>query len=324
MAEASKGCGGGRDKVASRRSTRFAGAELAAGVASGVASRLVVAPLDVLKLRLQVQTRVASEARGKHVYSSMRHAVVQIVKTEGLVGLWRGNVAGNLMYMGYAPINFFVYHQIRVAASDNDADPSQPLPWMSSLAAGALSASVATLATYPLDLMRTLFATQGEPKVYHTLLESTRIRISTDGLLGLYRGLGITLVQTVPYVAIQLTLYEEVKARAFAHDNFRMPMWASAAVGASSGALAKFAVYPLDLVRRRMQVQGLERSAEYGGRLPSYTSSWQCLRATLHLSGVRGLYQGLLPAMLKVIPASIVTFVAYEESIKLFRRLDRA
>ena len=284
--------------------------ELCAGCASGIASRIAVAPLDVIKIRLQIQD---GHSVHRHTYRSLSSAVSSIVSHEGIFGLWHGNVPGNLLYMGFAPINFFVYHSVLTHL----ADSSLPAKIAASLAAS----SAATVATYPLDLLRTVFASQGVPKPYPTLSSAVSglVRDSHAGYAALFRGLSPSLAQTVPYVSLQLVLYEQVKEIAWEHG--AIPWWASALLGGSVGGLAKMVFYPLDVIRKRMQVQNIPRAPGYGGRPTSYSSSWHCARSILASAGPRGFYQGAVPTLIKVVPSSLITFLAYEQSLKLLNRL---
>lgn len=69
-----------------------------------------------------------------------------------------------------------------------------------------------------------------------------------------------------------------------------------------------FAVsFPLDLVRRRKQLEGI------AGRVPVYkTGLLGTFKLIVHNEGVRGLYRGILPEYCKVIPSVSIVFMTYE------------
>lgn len=77
--------------------------------------------------------------------------------------------------------------------------------------------------------------------------------------------------------------------------------------GAMSGLFSKMAVYPFDLVRKRLQMEGSYRAES--------NQSWlSCLKSIMKREGVRSLYKGLAPSLLKVAPANAVTFMVFEET----------
>lgn len=76
--------------------------------------------------------------------------------------------------------------------------------------------------------------------------------------------------------------------------------------GALAGAAAQTASYPLDVVRRRMQLSGMSST------LPLYRNTWHALQQIVRTEGVRRLYIGLSINYIKVAPAHSLSFVTYE------------
>ena len=68
---------------------------------------------------------------------------------------------------------------------------------------------------------------------------------------------------------------------------------------------AMLSTYPINLVRTRLQISGMPGA-------PSYTGPLDCFRQTLRTGGVAALYQGLLPNMLKVMPATSISYAVYD------------
>ena len=73
---------------------------------------------------------------------------------------------------------------------------------------GAGAGAAGTVASYPFDLLRTTLAAQGEPKVYASMTDAARGIVRASGVAGLYRGLGITVLEIMPYAALQFGLYD--------------------------------------------------------------------------------------------------------------------
>ena len=77
-----------------------------------------------------------------------------------------------------------------------------------SFLSGAVAGAAGTVASYPFDLLRTTLAAQGEPKVYASMTDAARGIVRASGVAGLYRGLGITVLEIMPYAALQFGLYD--------------------------------------------------------------------------------------------------------------------
>ena len=135
-----------------------------------------------------------------------------------------------------------------------------------------------------------------------------------DGLKPFFRGLPMGLVGMFPYAAIDLTTFEYLKklltkrnARKRGVKDPRDPAaalggFATATIGGFSGAFGASMVYPLNLLRTRLQTQGTAQHPR------TYTGIMDVTRQTIQGEGVRGLFKGLTPNLLKVVPAvSIVS-----------------
>eukprot|EP00002_Diphylleia_rotans_P005687 TRINITY_DN1485_c0_g1_i4.p1 TRINITY_DN1485_c0_g1~~TRINITY_DN1485_c0_g1_i4.p1 ORF type:complete len:133 (-),score=17.49 TRINITY_DN1485_c0_g1_i4:314-712(-) len=83
---------------------------------AGVVSRLVIAPLDLLKIRLQLQHENYS-GRMKHLerakYTGVLQATRTILAEEGFKALWKGSLAGIYLYGPYMAVQFVVYNQAK-------------------------------------------------------------------------------------------------------------------------------------------------------------------------------------------------------------------
>lgn len=105
-----------------------------------------------------------------------------------------------------------------------------------SFATGALAGIAGTVASYPFDLLRTTLAAQGEPKVYRGMVDAARGIVKRSGPRGLYRGLGVTIVEIIPYAALQFGLYDF-----FNREASRLRGRTESSVGvANGGALQQF------------------------------------------------------------------------------------
>ncbi len=127
--------------------------------------------------------------------------------------------------------------------------------------------------------------------------------------------------QVVPYMGLFFSAYEALRPPL---ATLSLP-WGSgdASAGVIASVLAKTAVYPLDLIRKRLQVQGPTRARYCGGRVPIYREGvWRTSRSIVRQEGWRGLYRGLGVGLVKSAPASAVTMWTYERALKLMKEYD--
>ncbi|KAL0297827.1 UNVERIFIED_CONTAM: Mitochondrial thiamine diphosphate carrier 2 [Sesamum calycinum] len=306
--------------------------DASAGAISGAISRTVTSPLDVIKIRFQVQLEPTTQwallrrdVYNPAKYTGMLQATKDIFREEGLPGFWRGNVPALLMVMPYTAIQFTVLHKLKTLASGSSKseDHINISPYLS-YASGALAGCAATVGSYPFDLLRTILASQGEPKVYPNMRSALVDILETRGIRGLYAGLTPTLVEIVPYAGLQFGTYDTFKRWTMAWNRYRSHYDTQAEdaissfqlflCGLAAGTCAKAVCHPLDVVKKRFQVEGLQRDPRYGARVEqhAYRNMHDALRRILHAEGWAGLYKGIVPSIVKAAPAGAVTFVAYE------------
>ena len=257
---------------------------------------------------------------------------------------------GLLLTVPYTAVQFVTLQAVKKAAAAKDkgrrerggeagpSSSSSSTPLLS-FGAGAVAGAAATVASYPFDLVRTTLAAQGEPRVYKGTLAAAKGVLARSGPRGLYAGLGTTLVEIVPYAALQFGLYDgltraadrrtgeraakrkgtSAKKKGSKDDETHVVTTADAATrflcGLAAGTAAKLATHPLDVAKKRYQVAGLARSSAYGARVPAAAAAkplLATLAAVAAKEGVAGLYKGALPSILKAAPQAAVTLAAYE------------
>lgn len=245
----------------------------------------------------------------------MRH----IVSEEGLCGLWKGNVPAELMYVAYSAVQFSAYRNITVALQNTVGENRLPAA-AESFIAGASAGAIATTATYPLDLLRTRFAAQGTVKVYNGLIGGIRDIYRYEGMPGFFRGLVAGVGQIVPYMGLFFAGYETLRLPLSQAD---LPFGSGdAAAGVMASVMAKTGVFPFDLIRKRLQVQGPMRGRYVHKNIPEYRGVFATMRAILATEGTRGLYRGLTVSLFKAAPASAVTMWTYERVLKALLEME--
>ncbi|XP_014673795.1 PREDICTED: mitochondrial thiamine pyrophosphate carrier-like [Priapulus caudatus] len=269
-----------------------------AGASSGIVTRLVTQPLDVLKIRFQLQIEpVSQRSKCNSKYKSVWQAFKLIKLEEGVPALWKGHVPGQGCSIIYGVFLFVVFETIT-------RDVWAYLPhsvttdWREEVhfICGGLSGALASVAAQPMDVMRTRLIAQGEPKV------------------------------SVEIACCHLVCGAVTKSSA---------MVERIVCGSASGMSAKLAVQPLDFVKKRLQVCGFEeartRFGQVGGAIRSssvavtgvevrtYHGTIHCICSVFKHEGVAGFYKGTVPSLIKASSVTCLSFLVYEQFCDMLR-----
>ncbi|KAK6141082.1 hypothetical protein DH2020_025177 [Rehmannia glutinosa] len=286
---------------------------VAGGVAGGV-SRTAVAPLERLKILLQVQNPHNIK------YNGTVQGLKYIWRTEGFRGLFKGNGTNCARIVPNSAVKFFSYEQ---ASKYEDAQLTPVLR----LAAGACAGIIAMSATYPMDMVRGRLTVQTDksPYQYRGMFHALSTVLREEGFRALYKGWLPSVIGVVPYVGLNFAVYESlkdwlIKSKAFGlvEDN-ELGVVTRLTCGAAAGTVGQTVAYPLDVIRRRMQMVGWSNASSIvtgDGRTKApleYTGMIDAFRKTVRHEGFRALYKGLVPNSVKVVPSIAIAFVTYEQ-----------
>ncbi|CAG9956185.1 unnamed protein product [Clonostachys rosea f. rosea IK726] len=310
---------------------------LAGAVAGGV-SRTATAPLDRLKVYLLVNTGTGSANAAKAINSvasgrplglvknalrPFSDAIRDLFRSGGIKGFFAGNGLNVIKIMPETAIKFGSYEAAKrtLANLEGHGDPKK-LSSVSKFSAGGMAGMIAQFCVYPLDTLkfRLQCETVKDGLTGSALVRQTAVKMYKDGgLRACYRGVTMGLVGMFPYSAIDMGMFEFLKntyRTTYAkytgcHEDDAAPgNIAMGMIGATSGAIGASLVYPLNVVRTRLQTQGTAMHSA------TYTGIWDVTRKTIQREGYRGLYKGLTPNLLKVAPALSITWVVYENTKK--------
>ncbi|XP_052207952.1 uncharacterized protein LOC127811806 isoform X2 [Diospyros lotus] len=176
------------------------------------------------------------------------------------------------------------------------------------LVGGGLAGITAASMSYPLDLVRTRLAAQTNVVYYRGICHALCTISREEGIFGLYKGLGATLLGVGPNLAISFSVYDTLRSYWQLQRPDDSTVLVSLASGSLSGIASSTVTFPLDLVRRRMQLEGA------GGRARVYnTGLFGTFGYIIRTEGLRGLYRGILPEYYKVVPSLGIVFMTYEK-----------
>uniref|UniRef100_A0A8D0EE98 Mitochondrial thiamine pyrophosphate carrier n=1 Tax=Salvator merianae TaxID=96440 RepID=A0A8D0EE98_SALMN len=297
----------------------------AAGSASGLVTRAMISPFDVLKIRFQLQIEQISSRNPHAKYHGIWQGVYKILQEEGPRAFWKGHIPAQLLSVTYGAVQFvsfeFLTKLVHHATSYDARD------FTVHFVCGGLSACAATVAVQPLDTLRTRLAAQGEPKIYRNLRHAVVSMYGQEGLLTFYKGLTPTLIAVVPYAGFQFSFYSFLKKLydwIVPSEEMKKGNVKNFVCGSCAGVLSKTVTYPFDLFKKRMQVVGFEQARTAFGQVQTYTSLMDCIRQIAQDEGAKGYFKGLSPSLLKAAFSTGFTFLWYELFCGLLSTLNKS
>ncbi|XP_057441886.1 uncharacterized protein LOC130733679 [Lotus japonicus] len=303
--------GGGVRKLVQKPPPQQIGtiSQLLAGGVAGALSKTCTAPLARLTILFQIQGMHSNVATLRK--ASIWNEASRIVNEEGVRAFWKGNLVTIAHRLPYSSVNFYSYEHYKkwlrmVSGVQNHRDNVSADVFIHFVGGGMAGITAAT-STYPLDLVRTRLAAQTNFTYYRGIWHALQTIIKEEGILGLYKGLGTTLLTVGPNIAISFSVYESLRKLWRSNRSDDSAVVVSLACGSLSGIASSTATFPLDLVRRRKQLEGA------GGRARVYnTGIFGVFSHIIKTEGMRGLYRGILPEYYKVVPGVGICFMTYE------------
>lgn len=334
--------GGSSRKSAWIQETPVVLREIVTGGLAGAVAKTSVAPLERCKILYQT---------GRLHHTGMIPTMRSIVRVEGVKGLFKGNGASVLRIIPYSAIHFGLYEHFRrsfVGVAYGNEVPRK-ISTVIDLLAGSCSGATAVMLTYPLDIVRTRLAyiseagsipVEGDAKTsmrhaclskasrpHETIRTVLHDTLQREGVRGLYRGIGPSIYGILPYAGLKFFVYQDLKQMyhnetrknidtrgIYTGNELRLPVLVMLCFGGIAGLIAQTATYPIDVVRRRMQVEGLKVLENHGSTgmdiLPRSTP-----RALLQIAQKEGwasLFSGLSINYMKVVPSTAIGFTLYD------------
>lgn len=275
--------------------------------AASMCAESVTFPIDMTKTRLQLQGE-AGFTGTKFGFAGM---LGNIVKTEGITGLYAGMapaVARHIPYTGFRAIG---YEYIRKLFCGDDASKAT---FLAKAASGMTAGGIGQAIAVPLDLIKVRMMGDGRlvaagklSKARYTgLIDAFRTILKTEGLRGMYVGC-VPAIQRAALVNLgELTTYDTAKTYfvAIFGDNLKCHICSAVC----SGFFASLCSTPADVAKSRImnQAKNPDGSATYKGTL-------DCWVKTVRGEGFVALYKGFFPGWLRLGPWQLVFWCAYEQ-----------
>jgi len=291
-----------------------------AGSLSGAMTRLVCQPLDVAKIRLQLQAEIGQHRK----YKSLLELVYKLLREEGVRALWKGHVPAQFLSISYGFASFAAFETLAATLSQRSDDYGNNKTVIHFLC-GAGAGCAGTLVSFPFDMVRTRLVAQ-KTQVYSGTRDAISQIFKSAGPTGFYKGLVPTCLAVAPQSGLQFGLYSlftQMLGNWVKKDDDRLgygviTVQGSLVCGAMSGLATKSILYPLDVVKKRLQVSGWVDGRKGLGETPHYKNLRHCLVSLVKVEGFRSFYKGFAPALIKAVTTTSISFMAYEWTCKLF------
>ncbi|XP_022123900.1 ADP,ATP carrier protein-like [Pieris rapae] len=266
-----------------------------AGGVSAAVSKTAMAPMERVKLILQVQ-HVSKQIAEDKRYKGIVDAFIRIPKEQGIGSLWRGNLANVIRYFPTQALNFAFKDVYKGMFLEGVNKNTQFWTYFAgNLASGGAAGATSLCFVYPLDFARTRLAAdvgKGKAKEFNGLVDCLMKTLKSDGPIGLYRGFVVSVQGIIIYRATYFGLYDT--ARGMLVDPKNTSIFVSWLIAQTVTTIAGITSYPLDTVRRRMMMQSGRPVNE---RL--YKNTLHCWGVILRTEGPGAFFKGAFSNVLR-------------------------
>ncbi|KAG1814542.1 mitochondrial carrier domain-containing protein [Suillus variegatus] len=271
------------------------GVNMLAGALAGITEHAVMFPIDSIKTRMQVFATSPAA-----VYTGIGNAFTRISSTEGMRALWRG-VSSVILGAGPAhAVHFGMYEAMKELAGGNAAGNQ----WLATSLAGASATIASDALMNPFDVIKQRM--QVHQSEFRSVFTALRVVYRTEGLAAFYVSYPTTLTMSVPFTAVQFTVYEHMKKLLNPSGDYS-PITHMIA-GGMAGGVAAGVTTPLDVAKTLLQTRGSSHDSEIrrvGGMLDALRIIWR-------RDGIRGFGRGMSPRVLTHMPSNALCWLSYE------------
>ncbi|CAH2351136.1 ADP,ATP carrier protein 3 [[Candida] railenensis] len=258
------------------------------GGVSAAVSKTAAAPIERVKLLIQNQDEMIKQGRLARKYDGIAECFRRTAAEEGVGSFWRGNTANVIRYFPTQALNFAFKDKFKALFGFKKDD--NYWKWFAgNLASGGLAGATSLAFVYSLDYARTRLAndaksSKGDGKrEFNGLFDVYKKTLASDGIAGLYRGFGPSVIGIVVYRGLYFGLYDSLKPVVLVGP-LEGSFLASFLLGWAVTTGASTASYPLDTVRRRMMMTS--------GQAVKYKGAFDCFQKVVAAEGIKSLFKG--------------------------------
>ncbi|KAJ1735444.1 mitochondrial aspartate-glutamate transporter agc1 [Coemansia sp. Benny D160-2] len=278
-------------------------AKLGNGAVAGVTGVSIIFPLDMVKTRLQNQK--PATPGGKPPYAGVVDCFRQIVRGEGVRGLYRGLVPNLAGVTPEKAIKLAVNDVARGAIAARIGTTPDKLPTSYGALAGAAAGLCQVIATNPMEIVKIRM----QVAATSTRANVTAMDIVRElGIRGVYKGTAATLLRDVPFSMLFFSLQAMFAQRLHAYgggDTAAKPSTLCVLAGSTvAGVIASGAVTPADVIKTRLQSSSQPS--------PPYRGIADCASRILQTEGPLAFFKGVVPRCLTMAPLFGIALMMYD------------
>eukprot|EP00922_Rhytidocystis_sp_ex-Travisia-forbesii_P002362 GHVS01003455.1.p1 GENE.GHVS01003455.1~~GHVS01003455.1.p1 ORF type:complete len:371 (+),score=56.89 GHVS01003455.1:143-1114(+) len=302
----------GKEVVVKSRALGFLSDFAAGGISAGI-SKTIVAPIERVKMLLQTQDSIPDIKSGKVArYTGVTNCFGRVSSEQGVMSLWRGNMANVVRYFPTQAFNFAFKDTFKRMFPKYDQKREFWMFFATNVASGGLAGASSLLLVYPLDFVRTRLAAdvgKSSEREFTGLVDCLRKVYQRTGFFSLYQGFGVSVQGIIVYRGAYFGAYDTAKSTLF-EDEKKAPLMLKWGVAQFVTAAAGIVSYPFDTVRRRMMMMAGRKAAS--GDEIQYSGTMDCWRKVMQQEGMKGFYKGAWSNVLRGAGGALV-LVFYDE-----------
>ncbi|CAM9907838.1 unnamed protein product [Discosporangium mesarthrocarpum] len=279
---------------------------LIAGGMAGVVESSCCHPLDTIKTRMQLRTKAGSR-RGPITTAT------RIITNEGFFSLYKGLsavMAGIVPKMAVRFTSFESYKDLLGASDGKDRGKV----FLAGLGSGVTEA---VLVVTPAEVCKIRLQAQYHSMLdpqemarrkYKNVIQTAFVIAKEEGVGALYKGLAPTVLRQGCNQAVNFTCYQIFKSQTMQLTGQKeLDPWQHMLLGGLSGGIGPCVNNPLDVVKTRLQKQVV-----IPGQPPKYAGFASAIGIIAREEGIRALWKGLTPRLMRIMPGQAITFMTYE------------
>jgi len=287
--------------------------DFAAGGISGAVAKTATAPIERVKLIIQTQDSNPKIRSGEvKRYTGIGDCFSRVTREQGIAAFWRGNFVNVIRYFPTQAFNFAFKDIIKTIFPKYDKKTDFGKFFLVNMASGGLAGAGSLCIVYPLDYARTRLASDvGSGQRQFSGLSDCLVKTmkGPSGVMGLYNGFGVSVAGIIPYRGVYFGMYDTLaELNPFKNDANNFTRLASIFTIAQTTAIAAgYASYPMDTVRRRLQMQSEKPQSEW-----IYKGTMDCFAKVTKEEGITALFKGAGANALRTVGSAMV-LVLYGE-----------
>lgn len=278
------------------------------GGISSCNAELITFPSDLVKTRLQIQSKATDSMPSK--YRGMMHCFKMIIKEEGISALYNGIKPALLRQATYGTLKLGFYHYSKKVFSSFTKKSPKDQSLVMNMICGMVSGASANSICNPTDVLKVRMQSNSSLK-NSKMLKMFKEIYHQEGFAGLYRGVLPNAQRAAVITALELSTYDSAKSILINQISMTDGLFVHLAAGSMAGFIATVGALPIDVVKTRMMNQKILKDGS--SNVVAYKGSMDCFIRTIRQEGFSALYKGFLPSYLRIAPFNIIFFLTYEK-----------